>query len=409
MKTEQNFPAALRHAPQGVPKNLIFLGGTMGVGKTAAARALQKRLPGCAMLDGDWCWDIRPFVVNEETKAMVTDNILHQLRAFLRCSAVQNIVFCWVMHEQSIIDGLLEGLAGEEFRFWNFSLTCTEEALAARLRKDVAAGIREADVIGRSLPRLPLYERVASRKVDVSFRTAEQAAELIAAFVGEEPLVEAVVFDMDGLLFDTERLCIEATDWAGEQMGIGKAGWMNYRTLGSNHQEVKRIWLAEFGPDFDYDRLSTLVGEYTRRYLAEHPIPVKPGLYELLNCLKGRGIPLAVASSSGEGTVRRNLIQAGVLDCFDAVVCGDHIARSKPAPDIYLAACAKLGTDPARCAAVEDSRNGLWSAANAGCYPLMVPDLWQPDAQTAAFLAGKANTLSDLIPWFAAHISPKVG
>ena len=171
MKTEQNFPAALRHAPQGVPKNLIFLGGTMGVGKTAAARALQKRLPGCAMLDGDWCWDIRPSVVNEETKAMVTDNILHQLRAFLRCSAVQNIVFCWVMHEQSIIDGLLEGLAGEEFRFWNFSLTCTEEALAARLGKDVAAGIREADVIGRSLPRLPLYERVASRKVDVSFRS----------------------------------------------------------------------------------------------------------------------------------------------------------------------------------------------------------------------------------------------
>ncbi len=390
-------------------KNLIFLGGTMGVGKTATARALQALLPDCVFLDGDWCWDMKPFTVTEETKAMVTDNIVHLLRNFLRCSAFQNVVFCWVMHEQAIADGLLSALAGEDFRFWNFSLTCTGEALAARLQKDVAAGIRKADITGRSLPRLPLYEQVASRKLDVSSRTAEEAAGLLAAFVTEQPILEGAVFDMDGLLFDTERLCIEATDWAGEQMGIGKAGWMNYRTLGTNNAETRRLWLAEFGPEFDYSRLSALVSEYTRRYLAEHPLPVKPGLYELLDFLDGRGLPLAVASSSDEQTVLRHLERAGIRERFRAVVCGNQIARSKPAPDIYLAACARLGVDPARCAAVEDSRNGLWSAANAGCFPLMVPDLWQPDAETARFLSDKATTLSDLIPWFAAHISPKVG
>lgn len=91
-------------------KNFILIGGPMGVGKTAASRLLQRQLPGCAFLDGDWCWDMRPFVVTDETRAMVMDNICHVLGNFLRCSVFENIVFCWVMHEQSILDELLSRL-----------------------------------------------------------------------------------------------------------------------------------------------------------------------------------------------------------------------------------------------------------------------------------------------------------
>mgnify|MGYP005770338795 FL=1 len=217
-------------------------------------------------------------------------------------------------------------------------------------------------------------------------------------------MIEAVIFDMDGLMFDTERLCSLAWDWAGEQMGIGPAGYMNLRTLGVTAPEARRILLEEFGQDFDVDRMQSLAREFTADYLGKNPLPVKPGLYTLLDYLKGQGLPLAVASSTREETVRRHLRAAGIEGRFAAVVCGDMVTHSKPHPEIYELACARLGKTPPSCAALEDSRNGLRSAHAAGCRAVMVPDLWQPDPETEAFLAAKGETLDQLIPWFAAHI-----
>ena len=91
-------------------KNLIIVGGTMGVGKTATCRELQKILPRNVFLDGDWCWDMHPFVVTDETKAMVNSNIAHLLNGFLACSEFENVIFCWVLHEQHIFDDLINAL-----------------------------------------------------------------------------------------------------------------------------------------------------------------------------------------------------------------------------------------------------------------------------------------------------------
>lgn len=91
-------------------KRLILVGGTMGVGKTAACRELARLLARNVFLDGDWCWNMNPFVVSSETCEMVMDNIAHMLGNFLRCSVLDNIIFCWVMHEQTIIDGLISRL-----------------------------------------------------------------------------------------------------------------------------------------------------------------------------------------------------------------------------------------------------------------------------------------------------------
>ena len=88
-------------------KKLYLIGGTMGVGKTTVCQILKEKLPGSVFLDGDWCWDMHPFAVTEETKRMVMDNITYLLNQFLRCSVYENIIFCWVMHEQGIIDELL--------------------------------------------------------------------------------------------------------------------------------------------------------------------------------------------------------------------------------------------------------------------------------------------------------------
>ena len=139
-------------------KHLYLIGGPMGVGKTAVCRALQQRLPNCAFLDGDWCWDMKPFYVTDETKAMVMDNICHVLGNFLRCSAFDNVVFCWVMHQQSILDELVSRLPLRDVELHCISLTASRSALADRLQKDIEAGLRQPDVIGRSLDYLPLYE-----------------------------------------------------------------------------------------------------------------------------------------------------------------------------------------------------------------------------------------------------------
>ena len=107
-------------------KNVIFVCGTMGVGKTSACRELQAVLERNVFLDGDWCWDARPFVVDEYTRQMVVDNICHMLNGFIACPHYDNVIFCWVMHQQSIIDDIAGRLVGE-VRLHKFALVCSPE------------------------------------------------------------------------------------------------------------------------------------------------------------------------------------------------------------------------------------------------------------------------------------------
>lgn len=162
-------------------KHLYMIGGTMGVGKTTVSRILKYRLDRSAFLDGDWCWDMWPFQVMPETKKMVVNNIIFLLNSFLHCSAYENVVFCWVLHEQKIIDEILSGLDTSECEVHLISLVCGREALSKRLERDVEAGIRTADIIARSLERIPLYECLNTVKIDVSEISADQAAEMIAS------------------------------------------------------------------------------------------------------------------------------------------------------------------------------------------------------------------------------------
>ncbi len=160
-------------------KKLYLIGGPMGVGKTAACRALQARLDNCVFLDGDWCWDMRPFQVTEETKDMVLDNICHLLNNFLRCSAYENVLFCWVMHEQDIIDHILSRLDTTDCETVAVSLVCDRETLGQRLQKDIDRGLRMPDVIPRSLERLARYGALDTVRLDTTDMTPEETAEAI--------------------------------------------------------------------------------------------------------------------------------------------------------------------------------------------------------------------------------------
>lgn len=159
--------------------NLIFVNGTMGAGKTATCRALRLLLPNNVFLDGDDCWNMHPFTVNDTTKRMVLDNIAALLNNFLACGQFENILFCWVMHERAIVDEILGRLRGD-FAFSLFTLTCEEGELRRRLQKDVAAGLRDGGVVARSLERAAHYQNMRSQIIDTTGRAAEATARAVA-------------------------------------------------------------------------------------------------------------------------------------------------------------------------------------------------------------------------------------
>jgi len=166
-------------------KNLVMINGTMGVGKTETSIALQNLLSNTVFLDGDWCWNMVPFVVNDETKSMVINNITYLLNNFIHCAAYENIIFCWVMHKQSIIDEIKSKLDLENCKLHIFSLECDEKSLIQRISEDVNRGKRTSDVIERSLSRINLYDNLETIKINVSEISAKNAAEIIKSSIGE--------------------------------------------------------------------------------------------------------------------------------------------------------------------------------------------------------------------------------
>ena len=160
-------------------KTLYLIGGTMGVGKTTVCQSLKKKLPNAVFLDGDWCWDADPFQVTEETKAMVLSNICFLLNSFLHCSAYENVIFCWVMHEQSIIDNIIDALDTADCKVVKVSLTVDEANLKSRLLVDIENEIRTADIIDRSIARISMYQKLDTVKVDTNGKTAREIADEI--------------------------------------------------------------------------------------------------------------------------------------------------------------------------------------------------------------------------------------
>ncbi|MDE7417920.1 MAG: HAD family phosphatase [Lachnospiraceae bacterium] len=217
--------------------------------------------------------------------------------------------------------------------------------------------------------------------------------------------MKAVIFDMDGLMFDTERVFIEAWDYAGEKIGVGKAGYMTLKTLGMSIVMSREVWIKEFGEKYNEQELRRHTREFLSKYYAENKVPVKKGLYILLNYLKDSGYKLGVASSSPRWEVESHLKDAKVFDSFQVIVCGDMVSKSKPDPEIYLKACELLKEKPQDCFALEDSRNGILSAYRAGCQTIMIPDLWQPDEEILSVIAGKYDDLEQVKAAIAAGIS----
>jgi len=208
--------------------------------------------------------------------------------------------------------------------------------------------------------------------------------------------MKAVIFDMDGVMFDTEIVFIKAWDYAGEKIGIGKAGHMSLKTLGMNIVMSEKILREEYGDSYDENGLRKYTKEFLKDYYDHNRVPVKKGLYNLLDYLTQNNYKLAVASSSPKWEVEHHLKDANVYDYFSTIVCGDMIEKSKPEPEIYLKTCELLNMLPSECIAIEDSKNGLMSAINAGCKTIMVPDMWQIDDEMKNRVHIILNNLDDV-------------
>ncbi len=194
---------------------------------------------------------------------------------------------------------------------------------------------------------------------------------------------DAAVFDMDGLLLDTERIVNQAWDEAAKRTGFADVAHAKRSCLGLNEASTRQFFLETYGAEFDYDTFRTLTRKLAHEVLDVH-VPVKTGAKEFLAALREKGIPCAVASSTREATVRDQLDRAGLLCYFDAVITGDMVTKGKPDPEIYLKAAAALNVTPASCLAFEDSLNGLRSAHAAGMHTVHIPDQVPADERTAA-------------------------
>lgn len=209
--------------------------------------------------------------------------------------------------------------------------------------------------------------------------------------------MKAVIFDMDGVLFDTESLCMKAWDYAGEKLGIGPAGYMVLKTLGVNAQAAIGILKKEFGEDFNAEEFKKIGRDFSYDYFEKYGMPMKKGVTDILGYLTSKKYKIALASSTSTKSVMHHLNDTKIKDYFDVIVCGDQIEQSKPEPDIYLKAAKLLGLAPEVCYAVEDSKNGLLSAHRAGCQVIMVPDLWQGDDEVDSFILAKCSDLNEVI------------
>jgi HAD superfamily hydrolase (TIGR01509 family) len=209
--------------------------------------------------------------------------------------------------------------------------------------------------------------------------------------------VKGVLFDMDGVVLDTEKLYArfwrEAAAALGYEMSYEQA--LGMRSLSSTAGQAQLE--SYFGKGVSRAEFRAKRIELMDAYIDIHGVDLKPGILELLDYLDEHGIKAAITTSSPLERVRRYLGPHGLLERFERLCSGAEVAHGKPEPDIYLYGAACLGLKPEECLAVEDSPAGVLSAYRAGCMTVMVPDLDQPDADTEKLLFAKADSLVDVI------------
>lgn len=210
-------------------------------------------------------------------------------------------------------------------------------------------------------------------------------------------MIKGIIFDMDGLMLDTEKLLLRFWCEAAREFGypMEKEHVLSIRSLAAKYAIPKLK--GYFGEDFDYPKVRSRRMELMNQFIEEQGIEKKKGLDELLAFLKENHYKIAVATATDLCRTQKYLKSVGIDFYFDKIICASMVENGKPAPDIYLKAAEELSLPPKECMALEDSPNGILSAYRAGCLPVMIPDLDQPGEETRKLLFGKKDNLAQVI------------
>ena len=209
-------------------------------------------------------------------------------------------------------------------------------------------------------------------------------------------MIKAVIFDMDGILIDTEKWLNIYWQQAAKEAGfeVTREDGLAIRSLAGKY--AGPYLRGIFGDSFDYEAIRERRKELMREHIAKYGIEKKPGVDDILSYLAEKNIKRAVATATDPERTKQYLTQIGIYDKFDNIVSATTVENGKPQPDVYLYACEQIGEKPEYCIAVEDSPNGVLSAYRAGLSVVMVPDLTEPDEETAKMLYARIDTLSGL-------------
>ncbi len=206
---------------------------------------------------------------------------------------------------------------------------------------------------------------------------------------------QAVIFDMDGLLLDSERPIKKAWIEVSQAHGFSVSDEIFLQVVGRTSPDGRAHFIQTLGEHYPYESVRATVHQQLAAAHAQTGYDVKPGAVDLLKRLQAQGIPCAVASSTQRDEVESRLRLAGLWPYFASVIGGNEVTRGKPNPDIYLLAAQRISTDPARCLAFEDSDHGAHAALAAGMDVVVVPDLKHPGDALRACCTAVLSSLND--------------
>ncbi len=211
---------------------------------------------------------------------------------------------------------------------------------------------------------------------------------------------KGAIFDMDGLMIDSEKIVLMGYEFAAKKFGYDddKVLELARFSIGRTVNDTRKIFNEAIGGNFDYDTFKPNVSKFVKDYFEKNGIPIKKGLFELLNALKRKSYRLCVATSTRKETAGEQLKKAGILQYFEDLVGGDDISRGKPFPDIFIEASRRIDVKPEDCFVFEDSINGIKAAYAAHTKPIMIPDLIEPTDEITSMIYKRFSSLDEAIP-----------
>jgi HAD superfamily hydrolase (TIGR01509 family) len=244
-------------------------------------------------------------------------------------------------------------------------------------------------------------DRGSVRGPSISLNTPKPSPKGTDAAGGSPPFKpKAVIFDMDGLMLDTERPIVTAWEQAAVERGWQLSGEVLARTIGVDEAATRKVIVESYGQDFPYDTIREDLERIYVENVEKNGIALRPGLLVLLEHLNSLGMPVAVATSSTRNVALWKLRMAGIEEHFPLLVCGDEVRRGKPAPDIFLKAAGLLGGEPAGCLGFEDSPAGLRALEAAGIRSVFIRDMVEPSPEILGAVWLRLNSLDEAVPLF---------